>query len=379
MHSNAIRLFVLDGFEIKLDPSWLLIAGLITWTLATQYFPTTMPNQTGPIYLLLAVVAMLGFFSSLLLHELAHSIVARRFGVRINAITLFLFGGVAELENEPPSPTSELWIAAAGPAMSVVLSIVFWTLGGVWQSISASEGFGTVLVYLATVNMIIAVFNLVPAFPMDGGRILRAYLWHRHGDVLKATRAATRSGMFFGYCLMALGLMAVFQGAAAVGFWYVLIGFFVLGAARSAYQNQLMQSTFKGKTAREVMIRNPVVVSPESTLSEYVNQVMLKHRISFAPVVADGVLIGLMDSDVLAAIDRDNWTSTRIGDVFAGLDVAAIIPPDMPVEKLMTLIAQTGTRKFMVVEDHKLMGIITLANLIGSLHSADQATRTRVW
>ena len=379
MFSNAVRLFVLDGFEIKLDPSWFLIAGLITWTLATQYFPTTMPDQTGAAYLLLAIIAMLGFFSSLLLHELAHSVVARRFGVRINAITLFLFGGVAELENEPPSAMSELWIAAAGPAMSVVLGIIFWALGGLWQGIASSDGLGTVLVYLATVNLVIAVFNLVPAFPMDGGRILRAYLWHRHGDVLKATRTATRSGMFFGYFLMALGLMAVFQGAVAAGFWYVLIGFFVLGAARSAYQNQLMQSKFAGKTASDVMIRNPVVVSPELTLSEFVNQVMLKHRISFAPVVADGVLIGFMDRDVLAAIDRDNWTSTRIGDVFAGLDVAATIAPDMPVEKLMRQIAQTGTRKFMVVEDHKLKGVITLANLIGSLQSDDQVTPTRVW
>jgi len=379
MFSNAVRLFVLDGFEIKLDPSWFLIAGLITWTLATQYFPTTMPDQTGAAYLLLAIIAMLGFFSSLLLHELAHSVVARRFGVRINAITLFLFGGVAELENEPPSAMSELWIAAAGPAMSVVLGIIFWALGGLWQSIASSDGLGTVLVYLATVNLVIAAFNLVPAFPMDGGRILRAYLWHRHGDVLKATRTATRSGMFFGYFLMALGLMAVFQGAVAAGFWYVLIGFFVLGAARSAYQNQLMQSKFAGKTASDVMIRNPVVVSPELTLSEFVNQVMLKHRISFAPVVADGVLIGFMDRDVLAAIDRDNWTSTRIGDVFAGLDVAATIAPDMPVEKLMRQIAQTGTRKFMVVEDHKLKGVITLANLIGSLQSDDQMTPTRVW
>ncbi len=379
MFSNAIRLFDLDGFEIRLDPSWFFIAGLITWTLATQYFPATMPDHTGATYLIVAIVAMLGFFGSLLLHELAHSIVARRFGVRINAITLFLFGGVAELENEPPSAMSELWIAAAGPAMSVVLGFVFWALGGIWQSIGSIDGFGAVLLYLAMINWIIAGFNLVPAFPMDGGRILRAYLWHRHGDVLKATRTAARSGMFFGTFLMVLGLMAVLQGAAAAGFWYILIGFFVLGAARSAYQNQLLQTTFAGKTASDVMIRNPVVVSPDLTLSEFVNQVMLKDRISFAPVVADGVLIGQMDKDVLAAIDRGNWTSTRVGDVFAGLDMAATIRPDLPVDKLMSLIAQTGTRKFLVVEGHTLLGVITLANLIGHLHSDDQATQPRIW
>ena len=298
MFSNAVRLFVLDGFEIKLDPSWFLIAGLITWTLATQYFPTTMPDQTGAAYLLLAIIAMLGFFSSLLLHELAHSVVARRFGVRINAITLFLFGGVAELENEPPSAMSELWIAAAGPAMSVVLGIIFWALGGLWQGIASSDGLGTVLVYLATVNLVIAVFNLVPAFPMDGGRILRAYLWHRHGDVLKATRTATRSGMFFGYFLMALGLMAVFQGAVAAGFWYVLIGFFVLGAARSAYQNQLMQSKFAGQTASDVMteagaqiIGGHTSMGAEFTIGFSVTGLAREHPITLAGAQVGDVLI----------------------------------------------------------------------------------------
>lgn len=378
MFSNAIRLFVLDGFEIKLDPSWFLIAGLVTWSLATQYFPATLPDQTGAVYLMLAIIAMLGFFGSLLLHELAHSVVARRFGVRIKAITLFLFGGVAELENEPPSAMSELWIAAAGPVMSVALGLALWLLGGLLYGIGANEGLLLVLGYLATINVILAIFNLVPAFPMDGGRILRAYLWHRDGDVLRATKTAARSGMLFGYVLMGLGVLVVFQGGMAAGFWYILIGFFVLGAARSAYQSQLLQTTFAGKTAAAVMIRNPVVVSPELTLSEFVNQVMLKHRINFAPVVSDGVLIGQIDKDVLAAIDRDYWTSTRIGDVFAGLDVATTIPPDMPMDKLMTLIAQTGIRKFLVVEDHKLMGVITLANLIGHLHSADE-NPARVW
>ena len=379
MFSNATRLFNLGGFEIKLDPSWFLIAGLITWTLATQYFPVTLPGETSAIYVVLAVIAMLGFFGSLLLHELAHSVVARRFGVRIKAITLFLFGGVAELENEPPTAMSELWIAAAGPAMSIALGFGFWVLSGMSQAIGIPAPLTMVLVYLATINVILAILNMVPAFPMDGGRVLRAYLWHRNGDVLEATKTASRLGVIFGYTLMALGVLAVFQGGTGSGFWYILIGFFVLGAAKSAYQNQLMQSTFAGKPVSAVMIGNPIVVSPELTLSEFVNQVMLKHRISFAPVVADGVLIGQIDKDVLAAIDRDNWTSTQVGDVFAGLDVAPTIPPDLPVEDLLTRIAQTGTRKFLVVEDHKLRGVVTLANLIGHLHSADAASQARVW
>ncbi|KQB96465.1 peptidase M50 [Loktanella sp. 1ANDIMAR09] len=373
MFTSAIRLFNVGGFEIKLDPSWFLIAALITWTLATQYFPLTLPGLADTSYVFLAVFAMLGFFTSLLLHELAHSVVARSYGVQIKGITLFLFGGVAELETEVPSAKVEFRVAIAGPAMSIVLGVLFWMLAGVSQAVMISPALPSVLTYLGTVNIVIAVFNMLPAFPMDGGRVLRAYLWARHGDLLSATRTAATSGKILAYGLIALGAYTVFLGAAPSGLWYVLIGFFVLAAARSAYQNQLMQSTFEGKTVSAVMIRDPITVSPDLTLSEFVNQVMLKYRVSFVPVVADGVLIGQIDKDVLSAIDRDHWTSTRVGDVFAGLDVAVTIPSDMAVRALLELISQTGVRKFMVVDDHKLMGVVTLANLIGHLHRAENA------
>jgi Zn-dependent protease len=377
MFTSAIRLFNVGGFEIKLDPSWFLIAALITWTLATQYFPVALPGLADTSYILLAILAMLGFFASLLLHELAHSVVARSYGMRIKGITLFLFGGVAELETEVPSAKVEFRVAIAGPAMSIVLGVLFWLLAGVSQAVMISPALPSVLTYLGTVNIVIAVFNMLPAFPMDGGRVLRAYLWARRGDLLSATRTAATSGKILAYGLIALGAYTVFLGAAPSGLWYVLIGFFVLAAARSAYQNQLMQSTFSGKTVSAVMIRDPVVVSPDLTLSEFVNQVMLKHRVSFVPVVADGVLIGQIDKDVLSAIDRDHWTNTRVGDVFAGLDVAVTIPSDMAVRALLELISQTGVRKFMVVDDHKLMGVVTLANLIGYLHRADDAIQRK--
>lgn len=379
MFSNAIKLFSLGGFDIKLDPSWFLIAALITWTLSGQYFPATIPDQAPATYLVLAIIAMLGFFGSLLLHELSHSVVARRYGVRIRGITLFLFGGVAELENEPPSAKAELWIALAGPAMSLCLSIGFAVLAGLFLALSEAPALPTVFGYLATVNMIIAVFNLVPAFPLDGGRVLRAFLWHRHGDVLRATRTAAQSGTVFGYALSMMGVLTLFQGAVTAGMWYILIGFFVLGAAKSAYQSELIKSAFTDKAVQAVMTRHPVVVSPDLTLSEFVNQVMLPHHVSFAPVVADGVLIGQIDKSVLAAIDRDNWTSTRVGDVFTGLDLAAMVPSDMPVADLLAQIASTGTRKFLVVDDHRLMGVVTLANLIGSLQEADQGEQPRYW
>lgn len=377
MFTSAIRLFNVGGFEIKLDPSWFLIAALITWSLATQYFPFALPGLADTSYVFLAIFAMLGFFGSLLLHELAHSVVARSYGMRIKGITLFLFGGVAELETEVPSAKVEFRVAIAGPAMSIVLGVLFWILAVVSQAVMLSPALPSVLTYLGTVNIVIAVFNMLPAFPMDGGRVLRAYLWAQRGDLLSATRTAATSGKILAYCLIGLGVYTVFLGAAPSGLWYILIGFFVLAAARSAYQNQLMQSTFTGKTVSAVMIRDPIVVSPDLTLSEFVNQVMLKYRVSFVPVVADGVLIGQIDKDVLSAIDRDHWTNTRVGDVFAGLDVAVTVLPDMEVQALLELIAQTGLRKFMVVDDHKLMGVVTLANLIGYLNRADDAIQQK--
>lgn len=379
MFSNAVKLFTLDGFDIKLDPSWFLIAALITWTLSNQYFPSLIPELSYASYLMLALVAMLGFFASLLLHEMAHSVVARRFGVQIKGITLFLFGGVAELDTEPTSAKAELWIALAGPALSLALAVVFSILHGVANAVTDAQGLPTVLGYLATINLIIAVFNLAPAFPLDGGRVLRALLWWRNGDVLRATRAAATSGTVFGYALSALGVFAVFQGAVTSGVWYILIGFFVLGAARSAYQNQLIQTAFSDKSVAAVMVRDPIVAAPEMTLSAFVNQIMLPHHVSFVPVVADGVLIGQIDKEMLAAIDRENWTNTRVGDVFAGLEDAATIPPDMTVPTLLEQVARTGKRKFLVVKGHALLGVVTLANLIGHLHATETAHRVRYW
>jgi Zn-dependent protease/predicted transcriptional regulator len=363
MFSRSVKLFALSGFQIKLDPSWFLIAALITWTLSQQYFPSIVPDQTFQTYLAMALVAMLCFFASLLLHELAHSVVARRFGVPIKGITLFLFGGVAELEAEPQSASVEFWVALAGPAMSLCLGLGFWVLAQFSELALNSLLLTEVLRYLAMINLVLAVFNLVPAFPLDGGRVLRAYLWHRQGDILRATETASKSGAVFAYVLMTLGVLALFQGALIAGIWQIMIGTFVLVAAKSSYQNQLARVIFDDKTVGSLMNRSPIVVEPELTLTDFVNKIMLHHQVNFVPVVEDGILLGHMDQTFLSGIDRENWSGTRVGDVFAGLDKAASVPPDLPVQDLMATIAKTGRRKFLVVQGQRLVGVITLADL----------------
>lgn len=363
MFSNAVKICTINNFEIRVDPSWLIIAGLVTWSLSQGYFPDVLPGRAGSVYLVMAVVAMLGLFASLLLHELAHSVVARRLGVPIKTITLFLFGGVAELEAEPKSARTEFWIAIAGPVMSAGLGVGFWTLSLIVAFGGAAAASVAVLSYLALVNIVLALFNLVPAFPLDGGRILRAYLWHRTGDALAATKAASQSGAFFGYLLMALGVLALFQGNVLAGIWYMLIGAFVLVAARSSYAMQRAQAAFEGTSVTALMCRTPVTVSPQVTLSELLHQVFLPRNISFAPVMEDGVLLGHIDRSVLSRIDQENWVTTRVGDVFVGLSDQVMIGPDVGIDVLFETIRKTNRRKFLVVQDHHLLGVITLSDL----------------
>ncbi len=383
MFSDSIRLFSLDGFEIRLDKSWLLIVALITWSLAQQYFPQTFPDQTPGTYLAMGLFACICFFGSLLLHELAHSVVARRFGIRVKSITLFLFGGVAELASEPDRPRAEFWIAVAGPAMSFCLAFGFWIFAAFTDLMLTQSPIPVVLHYLALINFILAVFNLVPAFPLDGGRILRAALWHRTGDILGATETAARSGTFFAFLLMTLGVLSLFQGALLAGFWYILIGGFVLMAARSSYQKQLAQTVLDHKTVQMLMTPDPVTTRPDVTLDDFVNHVMIDRRASFVPVVENGVLLGHMDHRVLEGTDRENWHDMRVDDIFEGLTAEASVAPDMPVRDLMALITQTGRRKFMVVDDHRLCGVITLSDIVRYLrvsdflmHQQNQETKT---
>lgn len=370
MFSNAVKLFTIDTFEIKLDPSWLIIAALITWSLSQHYFPDALPGASATAYMVMAIVAMLGLFASLLLHELAHSVVAKSYGVAIKSITLFLFGGVAEMGKEPPSATAELWIALAGPALSLALAAGFWTTAQVTGIAGAPVLVTAVLSYLALINLVLALFNMLPAFPLDGGRVLRAYLWQRNGDILGATKTAAQSGTVFAFALMTIGVMALFQGAIAAGLWQVLIGGFLLIAARSNYTAALTKVAFKDKTVEAMMTHSPVSVTPDMSLAAFVDQIMLRHNISFAPVMDGDVLLGHIDQAVLTSIDRENWANTQVGDVFVGLNTDVMVRPDLSIDALLEIISRTGQRKFLVVTDHHLNGVVTLSDLTRFLNQS---------
>lgn len=367
MLSNSIKIFTLFGFEIKLDPSWFFIAALIVWSLSVDFFPSVLENPGDQSYVIISIIGMLGFFGSLILHELAHSLMARRVGVHIKGITLFIFGGIAELDSEPETASSEFWIAIVGPAMSLALSVGFIALSRIAAMTLNSEAIVALLAYLATVNLVLAVFNLLPAFPLDGGRVYRAFLWNRSGDFLQATRRASNMGVGLAYVLIGMGILGLFGGLQIGGLWQVFIGIFLLITAKGTYQRTLFSAALKDKTVGSMMSRNPFTVSPDQTLSELVNLIMLRHHTVFVPVVEDGVLLGYVDSDVVGTIDRGNWSSTFVGDVFVARDNTNSITPETPASAVLDRMLEAKRRKFLVVEDGHLLGVITLSDMMGYL------------
>lgn len=368
MWGNAVKVARLRGIDIKLDASWFLIAGLIVWSLASAYFPDQMPGADTATLIASAIVAMLGLFASLVLHELAHAEVAGRFGLRISGITLFLFGGVAELPSEPKSGQSEFWIAIAGPISSLCLALGFWFCASTAALLGLPEPVRVVLSYLAVLNLILALFNLLPAFPMDGGRVLRAWLWIQSGDLLAATKRATSVSTVFAYGFMGLGLYAAFTSTMAAGLWPILIGLFVLATSRAALAELETKSALHGRTVADLMTRTPWTAHPEQTLSDLVNRVFLEHGITFAPVVEDSALLGYVDLQIVRKIDRENWTTTTVDDVIENIGQENTVPPQMSGIDLMSLIFTTGRRKFVVADRNRLIGVITLSDVLAHLN-----------
>jgi Zn-dependent protease/CBS domain-containing protein len=364
MFRNSVKLFDLFGFSIRIDASWLVIAALIVWSLSAGYFPQVAPDLSQAAYFGLAMVAMLGLFASLILHELAHSLVARRYGLGIGGITLFLFGGVAELSEEPKSAGSEFWIAVAGPAMSVGLAGLF--------ALAAMAAGGVSLValllgYLAMINLVLAIFNMLPAFPLDGGRVLRAWLWHRSGDMLDATRRASSAGTVLAFALMGLGLFSALSGGGIGGVWLVLIGFFVLNASQGTYQRMVQQDSLKGRRVAELMTPNPWTASPGMSLADIANHVMVPHAVSFVPVVEGGRVVGYVDTQLMGTIAREEWPRQVAGSVMAPLDPDGIVTPRMTAEEALNRLAQGPQRKLVVLEGQKLRGILSLRDLMGHI------------
>ena len=292
MFGRSIHLFTIFGFAVRLDPSWFIMAALWTSSLATQLFPASIGGLPRFVYWGMGVAGTLGLFASVVVHELAHSLVARRFGIGMRGITLFIFGGVAEMGGEPPSPKAEFLVAAAGPVMSFAIGLAGLGLSalgrlGAWPATPMA-----VLGYLAWANLVLALFNMVPAFPLDGGRILRSILWRWKGSLRWATLVCSRIGTGFGFLLIAGGLLLVIQGNWS-GLYLFLLGLFVRNAAQTSYQQLLLRRAFEGEPVSRFMQPNPVTVPRQISVAELVQDFVYRYHHKLYPVLDDsGRLIG---------------------------------------------------------------------------------------
>ena len=367
MLGKRFVLFELLGFKVQVDASWLFLAMLVTWSLATGAFPVWYEDLSGATYWWMALVGMFGLFSSLIFHEMSHSLVARHFGLRIRGITLFIFGGVAEMEEEPASPKAEFLIAAAGPLASGVLALGFFLLTHAAMAAGLPTPVAGVLDYLAFINGLIAVFNLLPGFPLDGGRMLRAALWHFKGNLREATRTASHSGEIFGMVLMALGAVNVIAGAFVGGMWWFLIGLFLYGAARASFSQLLTRRAFEGETVRRFMTPDPITVAPDMTLDAFVEAYLYRSHHGLYPVVDRGRLIGGMGARQLKGVPREDWGIMQVGEVFVPLTRENTISADTDAVKAMARMRRNTASRLMVVDGERLVGVVTLKDILDLL------------
>ena len=327
MFSNRLKLFVLFGFQVWIDASWILIGILVTWTLASGVFPAVLPSLSSSTYWWMGIAGTIGLLFSIVFHETAHSLVARRFGIEIRGITLFVFGGVAQMAGEPGSARAEFLMALAGPVSSLLLSAALFGLSGLLGELGGPQTLLAVVWYLASLNAMLGVFNLVPAFPLDGGRMLRAALWGWRQDVAWATRIASAAGDAFGLLLIVLGILEVLRGDLIGGVWQILIGMFLRSTAATSYQQTMAQRLLAGVSVAKVMTSNPIAVPPDVSIDHFVEDFVYRYHHREFPVAQDGLLLGRIGTKEVSTLDRDLWPHTKVDALAAACSPADVIGP----------------------------------------------------
>ena len=371
MFGTRWRLFRLLGIPIYVDPSWLIILALLTMTvagllpqLAGQYYPGVNLGIPPWGYWIAGLLAALAFFLCIVLHELGHAVAARSRNLPTRGITLFLFGGVAELTEEPRSPSDEFIMAIAGPVVSFVLAIGLGILSGIgfyggWPPIVVI-GLG----YLAAINMMVLIFNLIPAFPLDGGRVLRSILWSTMGSVRRATWWAASAGRVFGWILIGWGMLNLFSGNWVGGIWFGLIGWFLTRAASSSYAQVLVRQILAGESVRRFMNPEPISVPPDISIRELVDDYVYHyHRKSF-PVVQNGHPVGYIDTRDLGGAPRGEWEFRTVEEVMRRDLRPVSIGSDADALDALKQMQRTGVSRLLVIDAGRLVGILSLKDLL---------------
>jgi Zn-dependent protease/predicted transcriptional regulator len=368
MFKNSITLFRIFGFKVSVDVSWIIIAVLITWSLSSGFFPYYHKGLSTQTYWIMGAFGALGLFASILFHELSHSLVARHYGLNIGGITLFLFGGVSEMTTEPENPKTEFLMAVAGPLSSLVLGTALYGVFLWGQELNWEGPAMAVVMYLGLINWILAGFNLLPAFPLDGGRMLRSALWRFKGDLRWATGIASTFGSFFGILLMILGVLNLLTGNPIGGIWFVIIGLFLRNAAQMSYQQLLVKSALQGRTVDEFMSTNPVAVPPDITLRELIEDYVYRHHFKMFPIVRNKELLGCVQTRNIRDIPKNEWDVRRVSEIFRSCSEENTVLPGTDVSEALDRMRSTGNSRLMVVDRGQLKGILALKDIAGFLN-----------
>jgi len=363
--NRSIHIITVMGIPIEINYSWFIVFFLVIWTLAQSYFPQVLPNAPAFVYWIISIVAALLFFASLLAHELSHSIVAIKNKLPINGISLFVFGGVAHMSKEPQTPGIEFKMAAAGPLCSFTLSFMFFLLTQLFYRLKFPMTVVVAMDYLSFINLAVGIFNLIPGFPLDGGRILRAALWSLFGDIKKATQIASTIGKAFAFILMGLGFLYLFYGMVISGIWLIFIGFFLRDAASVSYQQVAFKRYLTGIKVRDIMTQNVVTVSENMTLAQLVDDYFFKYRFTSLPVITDeGEIKGLITIHSVKDVPRNVWAGTKVTEAMIPIKSDLVVNPSTDILDALTQMAGNGVGRLLVTQDGKLAGIISQRDVI---------------
>ena len=361
---TSITIGSAGGIPIEINYTWIIIFGLVTWTLGTSWFPSYNPGLPAANYWEASVLSALLLFISILLHELSHSYIAKKNGIPIKKITLFIFGGVAQMEKEPESPSVEFKMAVAGPLCSAFLAILCFAVYQVAAYYRIEPIAISVIGYAGIINTSLVLFNIIPGFPLDGGRLLRATIWHFDSSLKVSTHIASNFGKLFSFVFMLLGLVYLFFGQVISGIWFIVIGFFIHEAAELVYQQLVLKKALVGTKLRDIMVKEVICVPSDMPLDKLVNDYFFKYRHLGFPVVDLGVFKGMVTMQAVKSIPNNEWPAMTVRKVMQEPKKELLACSDDDALDALIQVSRSGLGKLLVLDKEKLVGIINQRDLL---------------
>ncbi len=362
---NGIKIGSIAGIDIKIHWSWFAIFFLLTWFLATGFYGDVYETWSRTEAWAASIVTTILFFSSILLHELSHSIVARRLGLPVKDITLFIFGGVSSLGAEPTDAKQEFKVAIVGPLTSFAIGIIAGIIAliGLLNDLEDTVPFA-IAAYLFVINIAVGIFNMLPGFPLDGGRVLRSALWGRSGDMLRATRWASTAGTVISFGLIAIGVVSILFGSFIGGVWFIVIGWFLRNSAESSYQQLVLRRTLEGVKVREMLNRGFHPAPPDMPLDEVVTGLMFGHSQRCVPIVVADDLLGLISMRDLHKVATDQWPETSAFRAMTPKEQLHIVAPDDDLTRALEIMASHDIHQLPVIDSRSVLGFVTRADVL---------------